>query len=171
MTAQPDPKRLRHPQPLGRDALRCDWERPAAVAREVDSLSKRWAAELGQPPFESDWQRIFALDRAQAALVWTARSLNGTLAGYLFVTFNRALFTGKNYSRIEAGYLAPEWRSGLVGVRYIRSAIDALKRLNGNPIEWETNDAFEPDANGRSRLARLLERLGFEQIGTCMRLR
>lgn len=171
MTVQSETKQLRRQQPSAQETLRCDWERPSAVAREVDQLSKRWAIELGQRPFEPDWERIFALDRANGALVWTARTAHGTLTGYLFVTFNRAMFTNANFARIEAGYLAPEWRSGPVGLRYIKSAVQAIKRLNGFSIEWETNDAFEPDAHGRSRLATLLERLNFEQVGTCMRLR
>lgn len=169
--AQLDPKPPPHPQRLAPAALECGWERPSDTAREITTLANRFAAELDQPPYEPDWARIFALERAQSAIIWAGRTARGTLVAYLGVTFNRGLFTGQPYSRIEAGYLLPEWRGGALGSRFIREGVAALRALNSNPIEWETNDAFAPDANGRSRLATLLKRLGFEQVGTCMRLK
>lgn len=169
--AQPDLRRPLPPQRSAPAALKCGWERPSEIAREITVLANRFTSELGQPPYEPDWARIFALERAQSAIIWSGRTARGTLVAYLGVTFNRGLFTGLPYSRIEAGYLLPEWREGSFGVRFIKGGIDAIERINGNPIEWETNDAFAPDANGRSRLATLLKRLGFEQVGTCMRLK
>lgn len=147
------------------DALHCAWERPSVVAREVEKLSRRWATELGRSSFDIDWERVFALERSGSMMVWTARTPNGLMAGYLVCTSNKGLFTGERFTRVEAGYLAPEWRDGLKGYRFIKAFVSVCK----GPIEWETNDAFEPDAHGRSRLARLLERLGFVQTGTTMR--
>ena len=136
------------------------------------ALSRRWQAELGEEPFEPDWDRIFAMERAGAAMIWTARSLQGALVGYMFVTFtNGIFFSSTRFARILAGYLAPEWRAGTTGLRYIRSTLDAIDQLGAFRIEWETNDRFEPDDSGRSRLAGLLKRLGFEQVGTVMRRR
>lgn len=146
--------------------LKCQWEPPSSVAKEVMSLSERWAAELGHKKFDPDWDRIFWLERMNSINIWTARTPTGALAGYLVVTILKNLFTSERYSRIEAGYLAPEWREGLRGFRYIKSLVTQIK---GSNIEWETNDLFEPDERGRARLAKLLERLGFKQVGTVMR--
>lgn len=166
MKAQPVPSQAK---PLPRSvpvALKCGWEAPSAAAKEVELLSRRWAIELGQPPFEPDWERIFALERANSAKLWTARTIeSGVLVGFMFCTFNRGIFTSKNFARIEVGYLAPEWRG--LGFRFVKSIMREFK----TPVEWETNDLFKPDEHGRSRVARVLERLGFEQIGTCMRRR
>ena len=149
--------------------LRCDWERPSVIAKEMLALAARWQAELGAEPFDPDWERIFALERMSAAMIWTARSIPGALVGYMFITFGRGLFTSAQVATIRAGYLAPEWRAGTTGLRYIKSTIDAIGRLGAFSIEWETNDAYEPAPDGRSRLAGLLKRLGFTQVGTVMK--
>lgn len=151
-----------------RERLKCQWEKPSDAAREITSLSLRWAKELGCAPFEVDWERIFALERRAGALVWSARSPSGVMVGYLAVTFTRGMFINKFFARIEAGYLAPEWREGLMGFRYIKSIVPAIDAIGNFDIEWETNDGFEPDAKGRARLAKLLERIGFVQVGTVM---
>jgi hypothetical protein len=165
MTAQPVPSLAKLTPQSGRVQLRCDWERPSVCAKEVLSLAERWRAEIGSEPFDPDWGRLFAMERASQCAVWTARTLTGPLVGYMVCTFTRGLFINRQFARIQAGYLAPEWRPGL---RYIKSTLDAIKRLGDFTIEWETNDHFEPDADGRSRLALLLQRLGFEQVGTVM---
>lgn len=165
MTAQLDLKPPRPPQRSVQGTLEFAFERPSECAREVDGLARRFAAELGRPPYEVDWERVFSLERASIAGMWTARHQT-ILVGYLGFTVNRGLFTSEPYTRIEAGYLAPEWREGLNGVRFIARFIAGMYSV---PIEWETNDAFAPDANGRSRLATLLVRLGFRQVGTVMR--
>lgn len=170
MTAQLGTKPPQHPPQSARVQLKCGWELPSKVAPEVIVLSRRWAAELGRSPFDPDWDRIFALERAGLAAVWAARSLEGVLVGYLFCTDNRGMFTGERFNRIEAGYLAPEWRNGLLGLRYIKSGVKAMQALGAPVVEWQTNDAFEPDESGKSRLARVLARLGFKQVGTSMRL-
>ena len=141
MTAQAKPT-----PPWGHVQLRCDWERPSVIAKEMLALAGRWQVELGTDPFDPDWERIFALERMSAAMIWTARSIPGALVGYMFVTFGRGLFTSQRVARIEAGYLAPEWRAGMTGLRYIKSTLDAIDRLGAFSIEWETNDHYEPDA-------------------------
>lgn len=165
MTVPLDPKQVRQLQRWAPAQLKCGWERPSDSAREITGLAKRFALEIGHPQYEPDWGRIFEMERAGAALVWGVRAIEtNVLVGYLGCTFNKGLFTGSAYTRIEAGYLAPEWR-GPLGWWFIKVFAN---EVNG-AIEWETNDAFEPDEHGRSRLATLLERLGFAQVGTVMR--
>lgn len=166
MTAQFALKRPPLPRPSAPAQLKCGWELPSAIAKELTLLARRFSDEFGLPPYDIDWDRVFALERAGLLRVWTARTPAGALTGCLTITFNRGLFTSTFHHRIETGFLSPEWRSGALGVRFIKSAVAAI---GPGPVEWETNDAFEPDANGRSRLATLLERLGFKQVGTTMR--
>ena len=60
------------PQPSVPVALKCEWERPTVCGQEVLALSRRWAAELGETPFDPNWDYIFAMERANSAMVWTA---------------------------------------------------------------------------------------------------
>lgn len=161
-----DPRQQKPLQPLGQDRLRCDWERPSAVAREVTPLTRRWADELGDPPFDPDWDRVFALEREGSLSVWTARLLDRTLVGYSVCSLRRGLWLDQQFCRVDPFYLVPEWR-GPLGYRYMKSLLAAIERLAPDAmIEWETNDRFQPDEHGRSRLAKLLERLNFRQVGT-----
>ena len=172
VTIRPDPSPAKSKKPPARVTLRCDWELPSAISREVIVLFERFASELGRAPYDIAWDRVFALERAGVMRLWTARTIDGgVLVGCIVCVWGTGLFTSAPYTRIEAGYLTPEWRGGLLGFRFIKSAVVAIEALNGGKIEWETNDHFEPDAHGRSRLAALLERLGFEQVGTTMRQR
>ena len=166
MKVQPVPRPASKCPPSGRVTLECGWERPSEVAREITALFKRFAADLGREPYDIDWDRVFALERAGVMALWNARTISDRiLVGSLVCVRGTGLFTSKPFTRIEAGYLAPEWRDGSAGFSFIKSL---LAKLDG-PVEWETNDRFEPDANGRSRLATLLERLRFVQVGTTMR--
>jgi hypothetical protein len=166
-----DPRQPSTPQPLDQDRLSCSWERPSAIAREVTPLTNRWADELGVARFEPDWDRVFALERAGALAVWTARTLDRTLVGYAVCSWTRGFWTNQSFCRIDPFYLTPEWR-GPHGWRYMKSLVAAIARLTpGCELEWETNDAFQPDEHGRSRLAKLLERLSFRQVGTTFQRR
>lgn len=158
-----DTKSLKQPQLSGREQLKCQWELASAIAQEVLSLSHRWAAEIDSETFDPDWDRVFALERLNSLRIWTARTPHGALAGFFVVTLLRGLFTTSVFARIEAGYLAPEWREGSRGRRYIESVVQAIGE---HPIEWETNTAF----GGEAALVKLLKRLGFRQVGTSMRL-
>ena len=166
-----DPRQQKPLQPLDQDRLSCAWERPSAIAHEVTPLTNRWAAELGVARFEPDWDRVFALERAGTLAVWSARTLDRVLVGYAVCNWTRGLWLNQSFCRIDPFYLTPEWR-GPIGVRYVKSLIVAIGRLTpGCTVEWETNDDFQPDEHGRSRLAKLLERLNFRQVGTTFQRR
>lgn len=161
-----DPRPPRAPQPSDPVQLSCAWERPSAIAREVAPLTNRWAAELGVARFEPDWDRVFTLERAGVLAVWTARTLDRTLVGYAVCNWTRGLWIDQQFCRVDPFYLVPEWR-GPLGYRYMKSLLAAIGRLAPDAtVEWETNDRFQPDEHGRSRLAKLLERLNFRQVGT-----
>ena len=73
------------PQPSAPARLSCSWERFPEVASELRYLSARQQAEIGDgyEPYDPDWDRYFAFDRAGSAMVWTARTLSGVLVGYV----------------------------------------------------------------------------------------
>lgn len=162
-----DPRQQKPLQPLGQDRLRCDWERISVIAREVAPLARRQCAEMVAQPFDMDWDRLFDYERAGTFAVWTARLLDRTLVGYAACLWSTGLWSqSTRFCRVEAFYLVPEWR-GPLGYRYMKSLLAAIERLAPDAtIEWETNDRFQPDEHGRSRLAKLLERLNFRQVGT-----
>ena len=165
-----DPRQLKPPQPSGPDRLRCDWERLSAIAHEVAPLARRHYAEMVDHLFDPNWDELFALERMGVLGVWTARTVDRTLVGYTFCFWRNWLWSREvRYCCIDACYLAPEWRGDL-GYRYVKSIVAAVGRIEpGARVRWETNDMFEPDAHGRSRLAKLLERFNFRQVGTVMR--
>lgn len=142
--------------------------------RELAPLLVRQQDEVGKAyqDFDPDWNRYFEYERAGLLRIWTARDEHGVLVGYfvgLFVHGLHAASTRHCYA--DLFWLAPEWRDGLLGLRFLRSVVQACEGLRVQVLRWETNDTFMPDGNGRSRVARLLERLGFEQVGTVMQKR
>ena len=142
--------------------------------RELAPLLERQQAEVGTTyqDFDPDWGRYFEYERAGILRIWTARDAQGALVGYfvgLDVHGLHAASTRHCYA--DLFWLAPEWRDGLLGLRFLRSVVEACKGLGVQVLRWETNDTFAPDAHGRSRVARLLERLGFVPVGTVMQMR
>ncbi len=144
------------------------------VVGELAPLLKRQQDEVGRTyqDFDPDWNRYFEYERAGVLRIWTARDECGVLVGYfvgLVVHGLHAASTRHCYA--DLFWLAPEWRDGLLGLRFLRSVVTATKGLGVQVLRWETNDTFSPDANGRSRVARLLERIGFVAVGTVMQMR
>ena len=128
----------------------------------------RTVTPRGQP-FDPDWSRYFEYERAGILKIWTARSANGVLVGAAAVLIVHGLRSASTlFSFGDLFWLAPEWRGGMLGVWFLRSVEQAVALLGVSIVRWETDDTFEPDVNGRSRVAGLLERIGYEQIGTIM---
>lgn len=159
---------------LDRDQLKYQWEPFSSIARELFPLLKEQQEEVGRnyQDFDPDWNRYFEYERAGILHIWTVRNGCGALVGY-FVCFVihglHAVNTKHCYA--DLFWLAPEWRDGFNGLRFLRSAAEASRDLGAQVLRWETNDTFEPDASGRSRVARLLERIGFTQVGSVMQMR
>lgn len=155
-----------------RARLRCRWEPFSEVVSELWPLLKRQDAEVGgaynPAPLEPDWDRYFEYERAGILKIWTARH-DDVLAGYVVCLVVHGLHHRSTlHCYADLFWLAPEWRDGLLGLRLLRSVLQALKMLRVQAVRWETNDTFEPGPDGRSRVVRLLARLGFKSIGTVM---
>jgi len=152
------------PQPSGRAQLECKWERFTDIASELAVLSARQQAEIGEgyEPYNPDWNRYFAFERAGSCAVWAARSLSGTLVGYVIWLTVRGLHNvTTKFATADLIYLAPEWRGGLLGYKFLRSSIDAVKALEPDLVRVETNDLY-----AAGRVGILLKRLGFRRIGS-----
>ena len=133
------------------------------MAKEARAITPR-----GQP-FDPDWNRYFEYERAGILKIWTARSPQGALIGAAAMLVIHGLRSASTlFSFGDLFWLAPEWRGGMLGVRFLRSAEQAVALLGVSIVRWETDDTYEPDEHGRSRVAGLLQRLGYEQIGTIM---
>jgi len=164
MRARPVQDQARARQPSGREQLKCQWELLTFISREVMVLARRQQQEIGdsEQPLDPDWDRLFMEEREKRFAVWTARNANGTLVGYAFVFFTTSLWSrGIVLAMIKLFYLAPEWRSGWLGLKFMRSLFEAIDRLNPvATIQVETNDWAMP------RVAILLERCNFKRVHT-----
>ena len=149
----------------------CGWEPFSLVVDELWPLLKRHYHELGAyeaAPLDPDWDRYFEYERCGILRIWTMRS-EGVLIGYVVCQVVHGLHSrNTKYCFGDLFWLAPEWRDGLSGMRMLRGVLKALKDMGVHIVRWETNDTFEPDATGRSRVAALLSRLGFKPIGTVL---
>ena len=144
------------------------------MVRELAPLLARHQDEVGKAyqDFDPDWNRYFEYERAGLLRIWTARDDHGVLVGYFVGLVIHGLHAASTqHCYADLFWLAPEWRDGLLGLRFLRSAVEACKGLGVQVLRWEVNDTFAPDENGRSRVARVLERLGFSQVGTVMQMR
>ena len=163
------PRSKTRPSALARPEFK--WEPFEEVLDELWPLLKRHYAEIGRhyegAPLDPDFDRYFEYARAGLLRVWTARAPNGALIGYIGCLVIHGLHA-QSVLRCYADviWLEPEWRDGLLGYRFIRSCLVALKEIGVKVARWETNDMFEPGEDGVSRVSALLRRLRFAQIGT-----
>lgn len=152
------------------ERLDFQWELFSAIAREMLPLLRRQHGELGinkdSVPFDPDWDRYFQYERGGYLRIWTARA-NGVLVGYVncFLT-NSLLCRSVLHGYAEHFWLAPEWRSGRGGLDFLRSAERGMADLGAKVVRFNTNDAYEPDRCGRSRVGVALRRIGYAPIVT-----
>ena len=101
-------------------------------------------------------------------IAWTARPIGGkSLVGYVIWIVGPGLHCLDTIiAEAKLFYLAPEWRDGLTGYKFLKSAIEAI-RLERNPniIRMETNDLYEG-----GRVGALIRRLGGKQVGSVFHL-
>lgn len=133
-------------------------------------LAKRYYAESGLDPaalpFDPDWPTYYAYERAGILRLWTARA-DGVLIGFGFVQVTHALLhAGTSHAYAGPLWLAPEWRDGLRGLRFLRSVVEACRALGVSVVRSTTNDLYDVGADRRSRVAALFARLGFQQVET-----
>src|SRR5579859_5509648 len=141
------------------------WELFSRIAHEMLPLLRRQHDELGinreHVPFDPDWDRYFQYERGGYLRVWTARA-EGVLVGYVncFLT-NSLLCRSVLHGYAEHFWLAPEWRSGRHGAGLLIGAERAMAALGAKVVRFNTNDAFEPGRDGRSRVGLMLGRQGY----------
>jgi hypothetical protein len=117
-------------------------------------------------PLDPDWNRYFDYERADILKIWTARA-DGSLIGYIELLLAPPLHSQANLCAYGQGFwLAPEWRDGLTGLRFIRSIEAPLRGLKARMIRMATNDLFAPDAAGESRVGVLFRRSGYQRVET-----
>ena len=151
-------------QPSAPVQLECRWERFQDVANELLILSRLQQEEVGEnyQPYNPDWSRYFAMDRAGSCGVWTARPLNhGSLVGYIiWLTFRGLHCVDTIFASADLIYMSPEWRDGLRGYKFLKSGIAAVAAQKPGIIHVETNLMYKQGGMGL-----LLQRLGFRKIG------
>ena len=152
------------PQPSARARLELGWERLSDIAHELRYLGDRQHKEVGENylPYSPDYDTYLAYERAGSCIVWTARTIESkVLVGYVIWLTSRGLHSVETiFASADLVYLAPEWREGMTGYKFIKSAVAAI-RPKVDIVKVETNDLYED-----GRMGLLLERLGFERIGS-----
>lgn len=110
-------------------------------------------------PFDPDWDRLFALDRAGIVGLTTAR-VDDLLVGYALSVVTKPLWhAGTLAAHIEGVYLDPLYRQGLTGYRLLKEHVSSLRQSGVRVIKSEA-----PDRIDHGRLAILLRRLGMKPI-------
>jgi hypothetical protein len=143
--------------------LTCRWERFSDIAHEIIPLLKRHEAETnsGHGAYLPDWERYYAFDRAGSCAVWTARTLGGALVGHVIWLTTRGLHNVEMTFADAEVYLAPEWREGMRGYRFIKLAIGAMRENKPDVIRFNVNELYRGGEVGL-----LLKRLGLRRVGS-----
>ena len=137
------------------------------IANEILVLAKAQQAEVGEDyePFDPHWDQWLVYERAGSLAVWTARTFSGVLVGYVLWLKTRGLNSVSTiFAEARLIYLLPEWREGMTGYKFVKSAIAAVSTQGVNLIRVETNALYEND-----RLGLLLKRLKFTRVGSVWR--
>lgn len=169
-TARPEASLPSSSPQSGRARLKCQWEPFSAIASEALPLLRRQDAEIGVHtdaiPLDPAWDRYFEYERCGILKIWTARH-GDTMVGFVncFLTTS-LLCQSVLHGYAEHFYLAPEWRSGWTGRNMLRSCRKAMEALGAKVTRFHTNDTYEPDEHGRSRVGALLRADGYEPIVT-----
>lgn len=162
-TPQSDPERLK-----------CRWELLSAIIHELLPVIEEHFKTVGLngDEFNPDWDHLFALERARALLIWTARTTGGAIVGYAVCASSRGLFSCKTpLCCVEAVWLDPAWRNGRKGIRFIKSMVEALRELKAaKKVRIFSNDDYDVGEDGRSRVVQAFRAAGFRQVGTMMEL-
>ena len=157
------PEKTPQPSDPAAPRLRCQWERVQNIADELLILTTRQHEESPDyQPYNPDWSRYFAMDRAGSCAVWTARTPANVLAGYMVWLTTRGLHCAdKIFAVGDLAFLALEWRDGMRGYKFLKSGIDAIAAAcHPDIIHIETNCLYKD-----GRMGMLLARLGFRKIG------
>ena len=164
------PPSSRRPSGRARPEIVCKWEKFSLIVREIGALVQRQFAEVGVEreaiPLDPDWSRYFEYERAGILHIWGARA-NGVLVGYVVCFVCPGMHHMSTlHAYADLFWLAPEWRDGSTGWRFLKSVEKPLKALGVKVLRFNTNDTHRPDAQGRSMVSALLVRNGFSRVET-----
>jgi len=137
-------------------------EKLSEIIEEIKPLLHAHWQEIGifdkeKHPLDPDWDLYFKAEAAGIHFFFTVRQ-DGKLIGY----YSSILFPKHfHYRSIFASdcdlfFLAPEFRSGLIGLRMLREVENVLKRKGVNMITHTVKISFP--------LEPIMKRLGFEPM-------
>lgn len=117
-------------------------------------------------PFDPDWDRYFEYERLGLHHLLTARA-DGVLVGYVnCLVIHSLLCRSVVHGYAEHFWLAPEWRGGGTGRVLLEEAERGMVERGAKVCRFDTNDLFDPDEHGRSRVGLILRRMGYRPIVT-----
>lgn len=158
---------LRSPSPvLAKPDLVFQWERFSAVSRDLaPAFLRHWrevAIFQNEVPYDPDWERMFALDRAGVLHILTARA-GGVLVGYVVNLVSPNLHhLSTVWAHVEAFWLDPVHRRGWNGVKLFTENAKGLKVLGARIVTLATLPWVEAE---RGTVSRIVKRLGYAPMG------
>lgn len=156
--------RLVPPVPVAPEpVLKFQWERFAAIARELPPLFLRHWEEIAlnrdSVPLDPNWPEYYRLDIAGVLRCLTVRTESGTLAGYHFVLiFPHLHYASTLWAQSDMFWLDPAYRAGWWGVKLLSVVRDQLRAAGVKVHFVNIKLHFEAD---RGTLAKVLRRLGY----------
>lgn len=142
------------------------WERLTDITREILPLLKEHWRELALNQdtviLDPNWEQYFVYQELGILHVLTVRQ-HGDLVGYLWLLCGPHLhYASTKYANIDHYWLAPECRSGWLGVRLFREAIRKALELDAKILHGAEKMHWK---NARNRpVSWLFRRLGFTPI-------
>lgn len=135
------------------------------VLREAMPLMRRHHAALNVvegAPFDPDFERYFALERAGCLVVFTARN-RGELVGYSIWTLSPHAFHASMLAATnETFWLEPEFRQWTTGMELFAYSEQELAKLGASLLFAYGQIEFEKQHGGVT--GKLLSRLGFKPM-------
>lgn len=147
------------------------WEQFARIADELLPLWKKHYAEIALDqdacPLDPDWAQYYAQAELGMLHILTARSVNGTLAGYVVnIVGPHKHYHSTTFAHVEMFWLHPYFRKGWQPVKMFKENARGL-RERGAVV---STIAFKLTFEG-GRVGKLLHRLGYRASDVLMRMR
>ncbi len=148
---------LPKPSALAKPEISFQWEPFSRVFAEVAPLAFRTYGEAGvlrkYLPFDADWERYFQFEDTGIFSILTARR-DGKMVGYVAcIVLPHIQVRTELCATVNAIFLAPEQRSGTLGVRMLKRAVADLQAKGVHLFHIAAKEKL---------FGSILERIGFE---------
>lgn len=163
--AKASPRRTASPRGVA-PSVTFKWDALADVQSDVEKLLRAHWREVDvfhdDAPLDPDWKRYAQLEEFGWLGIVAARA-GGQLVGYMTIIIGPHLHHKTvKWATVDVMYLAPEYRHGWTGVRFIKAAERGLRKLGIRVFWFAVKEHFR---NWRGRdVGEVLKFLGFDCV-------